>query len=71
MFMWKPTGHLQRLAAPGQSKSPLLLSTKFSAQSELNDFFGFFRLVIADENEHDPFFFCEGIWTNFAACTAW
>ena len=46
MLMWKPTGHIQHLAArstplaiaPGRSKNPLLLSTHFSAKSELNDF---------------------------------
>ena len=46
MVMWKLTGRIRRLAArstpstiaPGRSKSPLLLSARFSAQSELNDF---------------------------------
>ena len=62
MVMWKPTGPIQRLAArstpsaiaPGRSKSPLLLSAKFSAQSKLNDIFDFFRLAVADKNGHDP-----------------
>ena len=60
MVMWKPTGPIQRLAscstpsaiAPGRSKSPLLLSAKFSAHSELNNFFDFFRLAVADKNGH-------------------
>ena len=30
-----------------------------AAQSELNDFFGFFRLAVAEENEHDLFFFAK------------
>ena len=46
MVMWKLTGHIRRLAArstpstiaPGRSKSPLLLSARFSVQSELNEF---------------------------------
>ena len=41
MVMWKLTGRIRRLAArstpstiaPGRSKSPLLLSARFSAQS--------------------------------------
>ena len=65
--MWKPTGRIRRLAArstpsviaPGRSKSPLLLSAKFSAQSELNDFFDFFRLAVADKNGHDPSIFAK------------
>ena len=44
---------------PGRSKSPLLLSAKFSAQSELNDFFDFFRLAVADKNGHDPSIFAK------------
>jgi len=36
-------------------------SAKFSVQSELNDFFGFFRLAIANVNGHNLFFFSEGI----------
>ena len=36
-----------------------LLSTKFSAQSELNDFFNFFRLAVADKNGHDPSIFAK------------
>ena len=43
--------------APGRSKSPYY--------SELNDFFGFFRLAIAVEMD-----FFEGISTNLAACIA-
>ena len=62
--MWKLTARIRRLAAhstpstiaPGRSKSPLLLSARFSAQSELNDFFDSFRLAVADKNGHDPFF---------------
>ena len=37
--------------------SPWSLSGKFSALSEVNDFFGFLRLAVADENGHDLFFF--------------
>ena len=67
MVMWKLTGHIQRLTArstpstiaPGQSKSPLLLSARFSAQSELNDFFDFFRLAVPDKNGHYPCFFAK------------
>ena len=62
MVMWKPTGRIRRLAArstpsvinPGRSKSPLLLSAKFSAQSERNDFFDCFCLGVANKNGHDP-----------------
>ena len=65
MLMWKPTGRIRRLAArstpsaiaPGWRKSSLLLSAKFSAQSELDDFFGFLRFAVADENGHNLFFF--------------
>ena len=32
-------------------------SAKFSVQSELNDFFGFFRLAVANETGHNLFFF--------------
>ena len=51
MFMWKPTGPIQRLAARSTPSTiaPLLLSTKFSAQFELNDFFDFFRLAVTDK----------------------
>ena len=67
MVMWKPTGRIRRLAArstpsvinPGRSKSPLFLSAKFSAQSQLNDFFDFFRLAVADKNGHDPSIFAK------------
>ena len=67
MVMWKPTGRIRRLAArstpstiaPGRSKSPLLLSARFSAQSELNDFFDFFRLAVADKNGHNPSIFAK------------
>ena len=67
MVMWKPTGRIRRLAAcltpstiaPGRSNSPLLLSAKFSAQSERNDFIDFFRLAVADKNGHDPPFFAK------------
>ena len=66
--MWKPTGRIRRLAArstpsgpsvinPGRTKSPLLLSARFSAQSELNNFFDFFRLAVADKNGRDPSIF--------------
>ena len=34
-------------------------SAKFSAQSELNGFFGFFRPAVADENGRNLFFFSE------------
>ena len=65
MVMRKLTGRIPRLAArstlstiaPGRSKSPLLLSARFSAQSELKDFFDFFRLAVADKNGHNPSFF--------------
>ena len=59
MVMWKPTGPIRRLAARSTplTIAPLLLSAKFSAQFELNDFFDFFHLAIADKNGHDPF--CE------------
>ena len=67
MVMWKPTGRIRRLAAcstpsaiaPGRSKSPLLFSANFSAQSELNDFFDFFCLAVADKNGHDPSIFAK------------
>ena len=63
MLMSKPTGRIRCLAArsipsaiaPGRSMSPLLLSATFSAQSELNDFFGFFRLAVAGEKPTRPF----------------
>ena len=65
--MRKLTGRIRRLAArstpsaiaPVRSKSPLLLSARFSAQSELNDFFDFFRLAVADKNGHNPSFFAK------------
>ena len=39
--------------SPGRNKSPYYSPlSKFSAQSELNNFFGFFHLV-ADGNGHD------------------
>ena len=69
MLMWKSTSRIRCLAArstpsaiaPGRSMSPLLLSAKFSAQSELNDFFGFFRLAVAGEKRTRPLLFFEGI----------
>ena len=62
MLMSKPTGRIRCLAArsipsaiaPGRSMSPLLLSATFSAQSELNDVFGFFRLAVAGEKPTRP-----------------
>ena len=65
--MWKLTDRIRRLAAhstpstiaSGRSKSPLLLSARFSAPSELNDFLDFFRLAVADKNGHDPSFFAK------------
>ena len=67
MVMWKPTGCIRRLAArstpsvinPGRSKSPLLLSAKFSPQSELNDFYDFFHLAVAHKSGHDPSIFAK------------
>ena len=67
MVMRKLTGRIRRLAARwtpstialGRSKSPLLLSARFSAQSELKDFFDFFRLAVADKNGHYPSFFAK------------
>ena len=67
MLMWKPTGRIpsQCLAArstpsaiaPGQSVSPLLLSAKFSARPELNDFFlASSALPLQAKNGHDLFF---------------
>ena len=32
---------------------------QFSAQSELNNFFDFFRLAVADKNGHDPSIFAK------------
>ena len=60
MVMWKPTGPIRRLAARSTPSTiaPLLLSTKFSAQFELNDFFNF-RLAIADKNGHGPSIFAK------------
>ena len=74
----KTDGSHSALALLIQLFQPLLLvevralitlgaSTKFRVQSELNDFFGFFRLAIANENGHNLFFFSEGILTNLAA----
>ena len=65
MLMWMPTGRIRCLAAsstpsasaPGRSMSSLLLSAKFSAQSELNDFFGFFRLAVPVEKPTRPLLF--------------
>ena len=67
MVMWKLTGRIRCLAArsttstiaPGRSESPLLLSARFSAQSELYDFINFFRLAVADKNGHNPSFFAK------------
>ena len=58
MGMWKLTDRIRRLAArstpsttaPGRSKSPLLLSARFSAQSDQS---------VADKNGHDPSFFAK------------
>ena len=49
----------------------LSFSAKFSAQSELNEFFSFFHPAVADENRHVISFFSEGIWTNLEACIVW
>ena len=38
-----------------------LKTSNSSAQSELNESFGFFRLAVADENKHDLFFFFAGV----------
>ena len=61
MVMWKPTGPIWHLAARSTPSTvvPLLLSAKFSAQFELNDFFDFFRLAVADKNGHDPSIFAK------------
>ena len=64
MLTRKATNRIRRLAArstplaiaPGRSKSSLSLSANFSAQSELNESFGYLRLVVADEKKHDLFF---------------
>ena len=61
MVMWKPAGPIRRLAARSipSTIAPLLLSAKFSAQFELNDFFDFFHLAVADKNEQDPSIFAK------------
>ena len=61
MVMWKPTGPIWRLAARSTPSTiaPLLLSAKFSVQLELNEFFHFFRLAVADKNRHDPSIFAK------------
>ena len=61
MVMWKPTGPIRRLAARSNPSTiaPLLLSAKFSAQFELNDFFDFFRLAVVDKNGYDPSIFAK------------
>ena len=59
MVMWKLTGPIRRLAAHSPlTVAPLLLSAKFSAQFELNDFFDF-CLAVADKNGHNPSFFAK------------
>ena len=66
MVMWKPTGRIRCLAARSTQLlvealrralyySPL----SFQPNSELNDFFGFFCLAVADKNGHDPSFFAK------------
>ena len=66
MLMWKPTGRIRCLAArsPGRSMSPLLLSAKFSAQSELNDFLASSALPLQAKNQHDLFFFLLSLSTQ-------
>ena len=66
MVMWKPTGPIRRLAARSTPSTiaPLLLSAKFSAQFELNDFFDFFRLAVADKNRHGPSIFAKAFEPN-------
>ena len=61
MVMWKPTGPIRRLAALSTPSTiaPLLLSAKFSAQFELNDFLDFFCLAVADKNGHSPSIFAK------------
>ena len=61
MVMWKPTGPIRCLAARSSPSTiaPLLLSAKFSAQFELNNFFDFFCLAVADKNGHNPSFFAK------------
>ena len=66
MVMWKPMGRIRRLHwLLVRLLQPLLLvevlSAKFSAQSELINFFDFSRLAVTDKNGHDPSLFCEGI----------
>ena len=43
------SGSTTSAIAPGRSKTPLLLSAKFSVQSELNGFFSFFHLAVVDK----------------------
>ena len=62
MDLWKLTGPIRRLAARSTPSTiaPLLLSAKFSAQFELNDFFDLiFRLAVADKNGHGPSIFAK------------
>ena len=60
--MWKPTGHIWHLAAHSTPSA-----ANFLAQSELSEFFGFFRLAVADKNGHSLFFSFEGIQTNLGS----
>ena len=59
MVMWEPTGciRLVQLLQPlflVEVTALLLLSAKFSAQSEPNNFFDFFHLAVEDKNgRHD------------------
>ena len=62
MWMWKLTGRIRREAARSNPSA-----ANFSAQSKLNDFFGFFSLAVADKNGHDLFFSFEGIRTNLGS----
>ena len=51
-----------------QCKSTLLLSAKFSAQSELNDFFWLLWPCHCRRKWTQPLLFFQGFWTNLAAC---
>ena len=51
---WVPFGAWLSARSTPSTIAPLLLSAKFSAQFELNDFFDFFRLAVSDKNGHDP-----------------
>ena len=74
MVMWKPTGPIRRLAARSTPSTiaPLLLSSKLSAQFELNDFFSTSSALPLQTKTDTTLLFLriEGICTNLAACIA-